>query len=324
VSRPLAGLAAALCLAASAHAQNTHLLVVTGLSGEPRYAAAFARSAAELVAAAGTRWGARDSSVVRLDGDAPSGPTRATRDAVLEAVRRLGERAGSEDVLLIVLLGHGSQQGDTARLSLPGPDLTARDLAGALAPLARGTVVVVNAASASGDFLPVLSGPRRVIVTATKSGFERNAPMFGEHFVAGLAGGAADADKDGRISIAEAFVYARREVARRYQSENRLLTEHAQLDDNGDRAGSADLTAAATDGALARAVAFALAPEVVADDPRAAPLLAERRRLETAVAEHRQRKGAIDSAAYERELERLLVALAETTRALRALERKTP
>jgi hypothetical protein len=161
-----------------------------------------------------------------------------------------------------------------------------------------------------------------VIVTATKSGFERNATPFADHFVRGLVMGDADSDKDGRISVAEAFVFARREVARQYETDRRLLTEHAQLDDNGDGKGSADLDGG--DGSLAKAVSFTLRPSAVATDPAAAGLLAERRRLETAVAELRQRKSAMDSTAYERELERLLLSLAETNQALRALERKAP
>jgi hypothetical protein len=319
------GLAATLAgLAAPAAAQGTHLLVVTGLSGEPVYAKRFREQATQLVEAATTRWGVPDSSLVYLAEDPAADPSRidgpATRAGVLEALGRLGSRARPDDVVLIVLFGHGSQQGSESKLSLPGPDLSAADLAAALAGLGAQTVVVVNAASASGDFLPALSGKGRVIVTATKSGFERNATLFGEHFARGLGSGDADADKDGRVSIAEAFGFARREVARVFETERRLLTEHAQLDDNGDRQGSAELTGA--DGALARAVTFALAPDPLAADPRAASLLVERRRLERLVAELRQRKAAMDSTAYERELEQLLVKLAETNQALRALEPK--
>lgn len=316
----------ALAAGSPAAGQGLELLVVTGLSGEAAFAKRFNESAGQLVDAALTRWGLPRAAVTWLAEDPAAAPGRisgrATRDAVLEALARIAGRTGADDVVLITLLGHGSQQGSEARLSLPGPDLTAADLATALGAFARQTVVVVNAASASGDFLPVLSGPRRVIVTATRGSFERNATMFGDHFIRGLATGLADADKDGRVSVAEAFAFARHEVARAYEAERRLLTEHAQLDDDGDGRGTQDLAAAgATDGTLARAVTFALTRDALAADPRAQPLLAERRRLERLVAELRQRKPAMDSVAYERELERLLLALAETNQALRALER---
>jgi hypothetical protein len=327
VSWRIFGLLAALAMAPdAAAAQGLHVVVVTGLSGEPQYARKFAENAAAIVDAARDRWGAPTANVTYL-GEKPASDSkriggRATRDGVLAALTRVGTTVAAGDVVLVVLIGHGSQQGDEPRLSLPGPDLTAADLAKALAPLTGQTVVVVNTASASGDFLPALSGKRRVIVTATKSGFERNATVFADHFVKGLATGDADTDKDGRISVAEAFVFARREVARQFETDRRLLTEHAQLDDNGDGKGSADLDGA--DGSLAKAVSFTLRPSAVAANPEAAGLLAERRRLETAVAELRQRKVGMDSTAYERELERLLLSLAETNQALRALERKTP
>jgi hypothetical protein len=307
---------------------GTQVLIVTGLSGEPRYAAAFAKDAASIFDAARTRWGVADSSLIYLAERADADPARvrgkATRAEVLAALARLHARAHSGDVILLVIFGHGSQQGDEPRVSLPGPDLTASDLAAALAPFQDQTVVVVNTASASGGFLGPLSGPHRVVLTATRTGFERNATQFGGFFAEGLGGGAADLDKDGRVSIAEAFEYARDRVAKSFESEKRLLTEHAQLDDNGDHAGSAALGDTAKDGALARAVTFAVTRQPANADPRAAGLLAERRRLETAVAELRQRKATLDSTAYERELEKLLLSLAETNQALRALEKKAP
>jgi hypothetical protein len=226
-----------------------------------------------------------------------------------------------DDVIVIVLAGHGSEQGDEPRLNLPGPDLTGSDLARALGGFAKQLVVVVNTASASGGFVKALSGPRRIVVTATRSGFERNATMFGDFFARALGSDEADADKDGRLSVAEAYQFARGEVIRTYHSANRLLTEHAQLDDNGDGIGTAELGPSG-DGAVARLVSFGLRPEVGSDDPRIAALVTERRRLETAVAVLRGRKAAMDSVAYERELERLLVELAEVNQAIRARQAK--
>ncbi|MGE0552062.1 MAG: C13 family peptidase [Gemmatimonadales bacterium] len=321
-----AALLATLGLAAVAPlpAQGLKVLVVSGLSGEPQYAKSFAANAGALIEQATNAWRVPESDLVYLAERPAADPGRitgrATRDEVLSQIGKLATSARPEDVVLIFLLGHGSQQGDEARLSLPGPDLTAGDLAGALSAFTTQTVVVVNSASASGEFVKPLSGKRRVIVAATKTGFERNATSFADHFVKGLAGG-ADTDKDGRTSVAEAFVFAKAEVARQYEAERRLLTEHAILDDDGDGAGSADL-GKGTDGALARAVSFGGGASALADDPRAAPLLAERKRLETAIAELRQRKASMDSTAYERELETLLLSLARTNQALRALDAK--
>jgi hypothetical protein len=125
------------------------------------------------------------------------------------------------------------------------------------------------------------------------------------------------------VSLAEAYAFARREVARAYQSANRLQSEHAQLDDNGDRQGTGELGAGG-DGALARSVTFALTLEPVSTDPKVGSLLGERRRLEGEIAALKGKKAAMDSTAYGRELERLLLALAETNQAIRAAEGKKP
>lgn len=301
-------------------AGGTHVLVVSGLAGEPQYRASFSKLAAAVADAARQRWGVTDSSLVHLAEDPAIDRTRitgrSTKAEVLAALTRLEARARPDDVVLVILLGHGSQQGDIPQFNLPGPDLSAPELAAALDKFAGRTVVVVNASSASGGFVPVLAARGRVIVTATKSGFERNATSFGEWFVKGLTTDQADADKNGRVSVAEAFTYARREVVRSYQAEKRLLTEHAQLDDDGDGKASAELGATG-DGGLAKAIAFALATAPVVD-PALAPLVAERGRLEAAIATLRGRKASMDAAAYERELERLLVRLAEVNESIRA------
>lgn len=296
-------------------AMQTHLIVVTGLSGEPQYARSFARLGAAIVDHAKSRWGVRDSSLVYLAEDPAADAARITgranRAAVIAAVGQVARIAGKDDIVLVLLIGHGSEQGEEARLNLPGPDLTATDLAQALTSLSRQTVVVANTASASGGFLKTVAGPRRVVITATKSGFERNATMFGDFFVKGLTSDEADADKNGQVSAAEAFQYAVREVARTYEAAKRLLTEHAQLNDS-------------ESGALARAVGFALTKDRATDDPRVASLVAERRRLEAAIAELRGRKARTEPAVYERELEQLLISLAETTQAIRRVQEKTP
>jgi hypothetical protein len=289
----------------AAAAQDEHVLIVTGLPGEPRFAATFHAAAASLYEVARQGWAVGESSLVYLGADPGLDAARirgpSTKDAVARELVALSRRVAPGDVVLLFLLAHGSGSGPGSRLSLPGPDATAADFGAWLAGFPHQTVVVVNAGSASGDFVDVLAGPRRVIVTATRSAAERNETLFPEHYVRGLAGGAADADKDGRTSVREAFDYARREVARAYETDRRLQTEHPRLSDS----------------LLAAAVSFG-GPSTAAPDPRVATLIAERRGLEAQVAELRGRKAAMDAAAYERELERLLLAIAAKTQAIRA------
>ena len=295
--------ALALALPAQAGAQRVHLLVVNGLSGEPRFRARFELVTAMLADTARAKWGVADSSLIVLSEDSVAAPRRvrrATRDEIAQSFVRLSRRVSPGDVLLVFVNGHGSGEGLDSRVSLPGPDATAADFAGWLAGFARQTVVFVNAASGSGDFVGALAKPGRIVVTATRTAIERNETSFAAPFVRGLTGSEADADKDGRVSVLEAFAFAKKEVARAYDTDNRMLTEHAVLSDS----------------TLARTVAFGGAR--ASDDPRVAALVAERQALESEVAALRSRKASLDPAVYDRELERLLVMIAEKTRAIRA------
>jgi len=291
---------------------QTRLVVVSGIGGDPKYAATFHAWSASLVDAARSRYRMADSSIVWLAEDPARAPGRIAGKSSKENIERtlegLAARMRPGEQLAVVLIGHGSAQDDVPRLALPGPDLSAADLARVLAKHGSRRIAVVVAASSSGDFVKALSGPGRVVITATKSGFERNESLFGEHFVAALAGDGADADKDGRVSLLEAFTYATREVRRVYEQDNRLLTEHALLDDKG----NARSFFLAGGGASAAGAA--------SSDPRAAALRREKQELESKIEALKARKGGMDARAYEAELERLLVDLAAATRALRVLE----
>jgi hypothetical protein len=289
---------------AVAHAQQTHVLVVTGLAGEPQYRAPFLEAAATLADSARKRWGVADSSLIVLGEDPAADPKhitgKSTREEVAQAFLRLSRRVAPGDVVLVFLNGHGAGEGPGSRVNVTGPDPTAAEYAAWLSGFARQTVVFVNAASGSGDFVPVIAAKGRVVVTASKTGIERNESIFARPFVRGLTGTEADADKDGRVSVFEAFDFAKKEVARAYDADKKMLTEHAVLSDS----------------ALARTVSFG-APRG-SSDPRIAALVAERQVLESQVAALRARKATTDSTAYETELERLLLLLAEKSQAIRA------
>jgi hypothetical protein len=292
----------AIVLTAPVAAQQTHVIIITGLGGEPQYSAAFHKAALELHETARTKWSVADASLFFLaeDTSLERVGARSTRDEIERAFTALQQRVAAGDLLLVFLLGHGSGEGPQSAVSLPGPDPTAAQFKAWLAPFTRQTIVFVNASSASGDFVPVISSPGRIVVTATKSAMERNESVFATHFVKGLTTGEADADKDTRISVREAFEYAKREVARSYESANKLMTEHAVLSDS----------------TLAQTVAFG--GEAASNDPRVAALVAQRRALEDELTALRSRKAQMDSTAYSRELERLLTAIAVKTEAIRA------
>lgn len=301
----------------------SHVLIVTGLSGEPSFAASFHGIGDALVEAASGGWGVPGAQIEWLAEQAPVAghriAGRATRGSIDSAIARIVARSRPGDGVAVFLVGHGSGEAGSSRLSVPGADPTALEYATWLDRLAGRTVTVIVGASGSGDFAAVLARPGRVVVTATRSSTERNESLFAARFSHGLVSRDADADKDGRITVLEAFDYANREVDRAYQSTNRLRTEHAQLDDDGDGKASATPGAVgSTDGALARRVVFGRQP--VATDPHVARLLAERQQLAVQVEELRRRKDGMREADYLRELEALLLQIAERSRAIRVAQ----
>lgn len=139
--------------------------------------------------------------------------------------------------LWLVLIGHGTFDGRTAKFNLRGPDISVDDLAGWLKPMQR-PVAIINTASSSAPFLKALSAPGRVVLTATKSGFEQNYTRFGQYLAEAIIEPEADLDKDGQTSLLEAFLTASHRVGEFYSASGRLATEHALLDDNGDTLGT--------------------------------------------------------------------------------------
>ena len=303
---------------------QTQVIIVTGASGETEYAASFHKAASSLVDALVAKHGLTLDDITYLAEDPARDARRidgkSSKQELTRAIARVGTRARAGDRVLIILIGHGSHAGSDSRFNLPGPDLTAAELGVMLEPLKTMQVAVVNAASASGDFLPVLSARNRVVVTATKSSYERNETLFPQYFVGAFATAGADTDKDERVSLLEAFTYAKREVARAYETDSRLPTEHALLDDDGDRRGSAEPDPRAGDGAVARRFIIGARTSSVATAGNSADraVVARKERLEAQIDSLRRRKEAMPADAYQSELERLLVDLARVNQTLRA------
>lgn len=281
------------------------LVVVTGAGGESAYAASFRKQAA-----AWAKAGEAQEFEVRTIAD-----EERSRDE-LEATLRDLPRDG--DDLWLVLIGHGTFDGRHAKFNLAGADLSATDLGDWLKPFQR-RIVVLALFSASGAFVPDLSGPNRVILAATRSGGERNYARLGEVLSPVLDSEDADLDGDGRASLLELAVRATDAVTLVYEEDQRVLTEHAILDDNGDGLGTEvrqlrKSIANARDGRVAAEVMFAagsLAPAFTPEE------LVERERIESAIAQLRTRKSELDETVYYADLEKLLLQMAALYQAAR-------
>ena len=318
-------IAAAILLPAASRAQNTHILMISGLGGDPEYTESFHGWLSRFADAATEKYGVPAERIVYLGEDPELDPTRirarSTADNIRTAFADLAGAMASADELVVLLAGHGTFSNEAARFNIPGPDLTASELAVLLAPLGDRRITFVNTASASGPFIEALSGPNRTIITATRSGRERNTTRFGLHFVDAFAEDGADVNKDSRVSMLEAFGYALQEVAREYESDRRLLTEHAMLDDNGDGEGSREPDELEGDGALASTVfltSLGGAAGEVAATPELRALYEEKAAIEARIADLRRIKERMSQERYEDELEALLVELALKNREIRA------
>ena len=318
----LAVVACALGCASAASAQNAHVAVIVGIPGDPEYRELYGKWAAALVDAATGPFGLPRQQVQYLtdrpDDDSARATGRSTREGVLEAFGKLSA-AGVDDLVLVVLIGHGTFDGKVAKFNLPGPDMTAADFDPLLNRLASRRIVFVNTSSASGPFIEVLGGPGRTIVTATRTGREQFATIFGGYFVDALTSEVADADKNGRVSVLEAFEYARREVEVAYKRQGILLTEHALLDDAGDRKGKGEPAADTKQGRVAGLLTLGSlgGAAAVPEDPALRALHEERRALERRVESLRLMKDGMDPQRYARDLEEALTALALKSRQLR-------
>jgi hypothetical protein len=286
------------------------LILVIGAPGEPEYAEQFSTWAGLWKTAAAK--GGLQTSVI---GESTEKPDDDLQRLLGVLTNEIAKPAGE---MWLVFIGHGTFDGRSAKFNLRGPDLSATNLAAVLKPCRR-PLVVIQCASASGPFLNALSGPGRVIITATRSGNEVNVTRFGGYFARAIADPAADLDKDGQTSLLEAYLAAAREVAQSYKEQGRLMTEHALLDDNGDGLGTpaewfhgTHAFKLAADGKSVDGVRANQIFLVPGDAERQLPpdVRARRDELEQKLSALRSRKAQMNEDDYYRQLEAVLLELA--------------
>lgn len=270
----------------------THFLLVEGLGGERRYAESFREQISGMLAA--VRRTAGDEALVTV-----LAGTDATAGRIESALGALAGRVSPGDALAVFLIGHGSHDGGGYKFNIPGPDVTGAQLKLWLDAVPAARQLVVSTTSSSGGALDALKGAQRVVITATKNGREKNATVFGEYFAEAFAATEADTNKNDSISALEAFQYAESKVKAHYADHQRLATEHPQL--QGERAESFMLARLGDAAALA-------------EDPSTRELLDRRESLELKIADLTARKDELSQSEFLKELEALLLEMAEIQR----------
>ena len=262
--------------------------VVAGLGGEPEYEQRF-REQAVAIADAAKKAAGEQGHVVVLTGE------QARRDSLKREFQDFAGKVKAADSVTVVLIGHGTYDGEEYRFNVPGADITGAELEQLFDRLPAKKQLIVNATSSSGATIELWQRPERVVITATKSGGERTATRFAQYWLQAVSGDAADLNKDEVVTAAEAFDYANRQVAASYKSDVSLATEHARI--------AGEESAAFTVARIGSSAGSSADPEVTA-------LLAQRGQIEQDLDGVKGRKASLSEDQYYDELEGVLVRLA--------------
>jgi hypothetical protein len=224
-------------------APGDRALIVVGLSGDDEHADRFRETAKTW-----RQW-LTDSLVFPADGirvvfgaagdpSLDAGP--ATKQAIAAEVETIRRGLAAQGRLWVFFLGHGNELGGHAFLHLPGPDLREDELGQLFKDIHCREQVFWITNSASGWFLAPLSAKGRIVITATSPDREPNETEFPHALalVSRRSQSELDKDGDGKISVWELFVATVAATMDRFADDERAPTEHALLDDNGDKVGT--------------------------------------------------------------------------------------
>jgi hypothetical protein len=284
---------------------TTFYVTISGLGGEADYVQRFKMWADDI-----------DGSLKRAGGDVNVTTLQApTRDQIRARLGDVAKQAKAGDALVLMLIGHGSFDGTDYKFNIPGPDITGIELASLLDHIPASRQLVVNMTSCSGGSIEALRKPNRIVISATKTGTEKNATVFARYWAEALRDPAADSDKNDAISALEAFHFAQRKTGEFFDTQKRLATEHSVLEDTGKGEGERNPQPAENgEGRLAATfpVVRLGANAAAARDPVKRPLLDRKEQLEQAIDKLKFEKAAMPAEEYKKQLTALMLELAKT------------
>ncbi|MCY4158530.1 MAG: ABC transporter C-terminal domain-containing protein [Bacteroidetes bacterium] len=300
-----------ICIVNPASAQKRHALIIGGLGGSPEQTSRIALHLEGAYNALTGPLGFPREYVAVLAEQSLSANDYVLGESTAENIRAqfsdFRDRLAQGDELYILLFGHGSYDGKESALNIPRRDLTGSDYAALSDELIIGRTIWICTMSSSGPFIQTLRDPDRIVITATRTGTQRNQTVFPEYLIESLIEPAADLDRDGSLSVLEVFQYTAGQTSRHYEREGRLTTEHSLLDDNGDGVGTlANALDESGDGFIAGNTWLRRSQALLGNSTFAN----ERSVLERQIATLEARKSELDTDIYYAELEMLFVALA--------------
>jgi hypothetical protein len=237
----------------------------------------------------------------------------STKAKLTDTLTQIAHEAKPEDQFMLILIGHGSYDGEEYKFNLPGPDISAEDLAILCDRIPAKRQLIVNTTSASGGSIGAMQKPGRIVIAATKTGTEKNATVFARYWVAALQDSSTDTDKNETITALEAFVAADRKTADFYTSQKRLATEHPVFEDTGKK--EAVRAAAPDSGEGQLAASFPIlrigSAQKAANDPAKRALLDKKEELERKVDLLKYQKAAMAADDYKKQLTEALLELSK-------------
>lgn len=271
-------------LSVSAHAE-LYVTIVQGLGGEPAFEERFQEESDIIAEASAAMTDADKITLFRGD--------EATRQNLLAHFEAISAAMTDEDRAAIYLVGHGSFDGEEYKFNIPGLDITTGDIQNIMGSFPGQNHFLLDTSSTSGALLEVLEDDAdRIVVTATRSGNEKNATYFGQYFVEALSSEDADLNKNNRISIQEAFDYAQRQVADYFESQGQLATEHSEIRGEG-----------AAQFNIAR-----INPVVIENDnPRLAELQEQSLEIDRQIEDLQLRRDELSNVEYIQQLQELII-----------------
>jgi hypothetical protein len=292
-----------------------YAVIVQGASGDPQYATLHRGWVDSLAALLRSQFKIDGPALSILVETPKDGELRSTAESVRTVFGRLAKETKADDLVFVMLIGHGSGDAAAAKFNLIGPDLTAEEWGALLKPVPA-RIAFVDSTSSSFPFLAGLAGPNRIVITATSTYGQKYHTVFPDAFIKAMTASEADADKNGRISVMEAFTYASRLVAQHYEQAGTMSTERASIDDTGDGKGR-DANTTGEDGNVAAFTYLAPSAIPTVSDPEVQQMLLRQQSLTEQVDDLRRRKATMSTADFDQEFEKLIVDLALVSRDIR-------
>jgi len=165
----------------------------------------------------------------------------SSREAVLAELGKAAAATHEEacSSVWVFFIGHANSIPGGALFNLPGPDVSPRDIAGALKTASPDKPLVTFLTFTTSDqFLRPLAAPGRIVVAANSAGDEENETDYPVMLAQSLASKSTDTNKDGVVSATEIFTDCHSRIERMNTQGGYVIREHGQMDGDGDGRGT--------------------------------------------------------------------------------------